>query len=84
MNIIFKWQKKLDARTREAFQGTVMSDIKESSEFTPCHPGNIYVNVSFVNPSDMQVEGEIKCSCGREYISFRGKCISEDIFYIFS
>ena len=83
MEINFDWLVKMDSSLIESAEEKLKMDIKDSSHFNACHEGTVLVSILFTDPLDCTIKGNIRCSCGKIFATFKGVSDGSKIDYFF-
>jgi hypothetical protein len=68
----FEWRSPTNQQTREAAETRIKDDLDRCCPFKPCHEGPVLVTVSFADPFDEFIVGNIACKCGNPLGTRRG------------
>lgn len=83
MEINFDWLVKMDSSLIESAEEKLKKDIEDSSHFNPCHEGMVLVSILSTDPLDSTIKGNIRCTCGKIFTTFKGVSDGSKIDYFF-
>ena len=83
MEINFEWLVKMDSPLIESAEEKLRMDIEDPSHFNPCHEGTVLVSILSTDPLDSIIKGDIRCTCGKIFATFKGVSDGSKIDYFF-
>lgn len=83
MDLKFEWLVQINPSLIESAEEKLKMDIKDSIHFNPCHEGTILVSIIATDPLEVSINGNIMCTCGKVFATFKGASDGSRVDYSF-
>jgi nuclease-like protein len=81
MAVQFVWAVSTSTVPREEVESKIREDLENHPDLHPCHPGVITAQVFSTDPLEVNIAGQLVCTCGESFAQFSGSSDGSRLTY---